>query len=197
MVFGVRADGAEITEWKEAEKKQQHLQDYKIFATNKKFGDTDRAGALSRMTELMKYKPELTEKFGKYFYTICKSGRPVQPRESVVIYDLFSRAAEQKIEITDGYIKALAKALSVVNKPEIDGTNKFENDLNMDLMINQAKAAHDADFLAEHEDLRGISRGDKETLQFFYAQVEKGMPKKYKVPFYNDGHYEVDPEFLF
>lgn len=134
MVFGYRTDGTRIPEWVLAEQKQQALEGAKMFATHTKFGDTDEPGALTRLDELMnpRYDLIVTEQFCKYFVAICKSSRPVQPKECWLMYEFFRTCQLEKITVDDAYINGVAKSLKTA----------FGGDFDPIAMMSQAKIAY-------------------------------------------------------
>lgn len=115
MIFGVRIDGSTEPSWVSAEVKQQIFETYDMFVTNDKFGDHEEAGALSRIDEFMKYSPEVTLWFAKYFSALGQE-RAVEPKEAVMMYWYFSSCESQNIVVTDEYIADLAS----VNKDLFD-----------------------------------------------------------------------------
>lgn len=112
-IFGVRTDNSKNTDWLEVERKQQALESNKIFLTHDKFGDSDKPGAYSRLNEFIDtdYPIEITQRFAKYFFKICYSSRPVQPKESWMMYKFFELCMEQRIDATDEYITGVANSL--------------------------------------------------------------------------------------
>lgn len=189
MVFGVRTDGATFESWVIAEQKQQYLEQAKMFATHSKFNDTDEPGALTRMAELMdtkNYGPEITQYFTKYFLGVCRSTRPVQPKESWMLYEFFRlAAADSNIKITDKYIRSVAKALKVV------GVNDFDSQS----LWSRARIACQRDWLKTHPDLLGIRYPEHALgLTFLLAQLKKAGVA---VPYYEYKMFTVDEDLLF
>lgn len=189
MVFGVRTDGANFSSWLVAEQKQQYLEQAKMFATNKKFNDENEAGALTVMTQLMdtkNYAPQITQYFTKYFLGVCRSTRPVQPKESWMLYEFFRLAeADTSIEVTDDYIRSVAKALKVV------GVNDFDSHA----LWSRARVACQRDWLKTHDDLLGIRYPEYPVgVTFLIAQVAKAGVT---VPYYDNKMFDVDKELLF
>jgi len=189
MVFGVRTDGAEFAAWLVAEQKQQYLEQAKMFATNKKFGDENQPGALTVMTQLMdtkNYIPEITQYFTKYFLAVCRSSRPVQPKESWMLYEFFRLAEDDdRIDVTDEYIRSVAKALKVV------GVNDFDSYA----LWDRARAACQRDWYKTHIDLLGIRYPEYPLgLTFLIDQIANaGVP----VPYYGKKMFDVDTDLLF
>jgi len=107
MIYGVRVDGSTNPAWIDAELKQQYLEAYELFATNEKFGDHEEAGAISRLNELVKHDPIVTQWFAKYFAAVGQE-RATEPKEIVMMYWYFSACKEQDVVVTDEYIQDLA-----------------------------------------------------------------------------------------
>jgi hypothetical protein len=192
MVFGVRTDGSKNPSWLVAEKKQQDLEKAKMFATGEEFNDTDKPGALTRLQELMdtkNYKPEITTYFTKYFVAVCRSSRAVQPKECWMLYEYFKLCSiDPKIEITDKYIRDVAKALKVVAHGDFDVLEFW----------SRAKASYQdyyRDNISWEESLRGIQYPEKRIGNtFLIAQIAKAGVD---VPFYDKTLYPVPAEDLF
>lgn len=187
MIFGVRTDGTQIPAWVLAEQKQQALEGAKMFATHHKFGDTDEPGALSRLDELMdpRYELEITQQFCKYFVSICKSNRPVQPKECWLIYEFLRQCQIEKVSVDDAYIKGVANSLKVA----------FGGDFDSIALMSQAKVAY-RDY---YERVNGYALGIRYPevpigLTFLIKQIAVNfngkMPK-------GPQHWPVQSSFLF
>jgi hypothetical protein len=100
MVFGVRLDGNDNPTWKEAEIKQQYLEQADLFVTNEKFADTDQPGAISRMQEINHYSPDIIRKFCLYSSTIPVP-RPIASQEIEILCKFFDLAKKAGIDYTD------------------------------------------------------------------------------------------------
>lgn len=187
MVFGVRTDNSTIPSWVLAEEKQQALESVGMFATNNKFGDTDEPGALSRLDELMdpRYNIDVTINFCKYFSAICKSSRPVQPKECWLFYDFFRQCQIEKITVDDHYINDIASSLKLA----------FNGDFDSIAMLARAKTAYRDYFESLHGSLLGIRYPEKSMgLTFLIKQISKYSNKPLpKGP----QHWPVQSDFLF
>lgn len=157
MIFGVRTDGTKIPAWELAEKKQKALEGAKMFATHTKFGDTDEPGALTRLDELMdpRYDLVITEQFCKYFVAICKSNRPVQPKECWLMYEFFRQCQIEKITVDSAYINSVAKSLKTA----------FGGDFDPIALMSQAKVA----YRDHYERVNGYAHGIR------YPEVPLGL----------------------
>lgn len=191
MVFGVRTDGSTIESWKVAEQKQQWLESAKMFATHEKFNDTEMPGAYTRMNELMdtrNYKPIITKYFTQYFTAVCRSKRPVQPKESWMLYEYFKLCeADSSIDITDKYVRDVAKALKVVGYGDFDSIDLW----------NRAKSSYQNYYKnnSVYDNLLGIRYPEKPLgLTFLIAQIKKAGVK---TPCYTDTLYHVPDADLF
>lgn len=181
MVFGVRTDNSTIPEWTVAEQKQQWLENAKMFATHDKFNDVNMPGAYARMDELMntkKYQPIITKYFTQYFTAVCLSNRPVQPKESWMLYEYFKLCeSDSNINITDKYIRDVAKALQVVGNTDFNSID----------LTSRAKVSwqnYYRNYLSPEHNLRGIRYPEKPLgLTFLIAQIAKAGVN---VPHYNE-----------
>jgi hypothetical protein len=133
-IFGVRTDGSKNPEWLLINDKQKAIEGSKMFLTHTKFGDTDQPGAYTRLDELLdpQYDLSITQYFAKYFFSVCNSSRPVQPKESWMLYEYFRYCRIAKIEVTDLYIAGVAKSL---RKP-------FNDDFDASALYDQAKLSY-------------------------------------------------------
>lgn len=172
MVFGVRTDGSNNALWKLVEEKQQALEQAGIFATHKKFGDTDMPGALSRLDELMdtkNYDVSITQHFCKYFSKICSANRPVQPKEVWMLYEYFRLCQQEGIAVNDAYIAGVATSLQLDH-----------GDFNAIALADKAKASYQQWWLDNNISIDGSLRGItypeyRMVMTFFIKQVAKGF----------------------
>lgn len=193
MVFGVRTDGSTDPYWQMAERKQQYLENAGMFATADKFNDTDQPGALTRMVEISnadRYEECLTEYFCKYFNAVCGSSRPVQPKESWMLYEYFQLCVRQGIDVTDSYIRGVADSLKHV------GDNG--DDFDASKLYSHAVSVHNDWWLRTGQSidgsLRGIQRPEyKVGLTMLIPQIAKNFGGQ--VPEYNP-LYKVRAEDL-
>lgn len=152
MVFGVRTDNSVNPKWLLVEEKQQALESAKMFATHIKFGDTDQPGALSRLDELMdvkNYDLSITQQFCKYFVAICKSNRPVQPKECWMLYEYFKLCQVEGIPVNDAYIRGIANSLNIA----------FNNNFNSITLAAKAKASYQGWWLNTSRSINGTLQG--------------------------------------
>ena len=191
-IFGVRTDGSRNPDWMLIELKQQALEDNKIFLTHEKFGDTGESGAYSRLEEFIdddKYNLEITQNFAKYFFKICQSNRPVQPKESWMLYDFFKLCQNSNIKVDDAYIYGVANSLKQVSNGDFDAG----------ALYNRAKASYQ-EWWRDNKPwqdgtISGISYSEKRIgMTFLLAQIAKNfkgeMPKYYP-------HWEIPKGDLF
>jgi len=128
MVFGVRIDGMDKPKFVATERKQQHLEKYKLFATHHKYSDTNQPGAISRLNEIMKHPAETTLIFAKYF-TALNQRRAVDPKEMVMMYAYFDVCQQQDIELSDEYIHQLAWFMKEHFDADFSPHGKFWNQM--------------------------------------------------------------------
>lgn len=121
MVLGVRLDGNTNPTWREAELKQQYLEQAGLFVTAEKFGDTHMPGAISRMAEIDKYTSDVIRKFCLYTSTI-PNPRPIVSQEIEILCAWFNMAKEDGIDYTDDEVVSLGDHLH-----ELFGADFYEN----------------------------------------------------------------------
>ena len=169
MVFGVRTDGNKsIEEWVEVEQKQQWIENAKMFVTAHKNGDTDKPGAISRLSEIMnrKYDSDVTYWFTKYFVSLNKSSRPVQPKECWLIFDYLQLCInDYSINLNDAYIRSVARVLRKVGANDFDAEHFYES----------AKKSYKTDYIrrSPYGNLWGISYPEKRIGQTFLIEQLK------------------------
>ena len=152
MVFGVRTDNSKNPTWMLVEEKQKALEAAKMFATHIKFGDADQPGALSRLDELMdvkNYDLSITQQFCKYFVAVCKSSRPVQPKECWMLYEYFKLCQVEGIQVNDAYIRGVANSLKTA----------FNGDFNSIALAAKAKASYQGWWIDTNRSMDGTLRG--------------------------------------
>lgn len=127
-IFGVRTDGSKNPDWLLIDDKQKALEGSKIFLTHTKFGDTAQPGAYTRLDELLdpQYDLTITQYFAKYFFSVCRSNRPVQPKESWMLYEYFRYCKIAKIDVNDIYIAGVAKSLRKAFNDDFDATALYD-----------------------------------------------------------------------
>ena len=193
MVFGVRTDSnTKDEEWVEIEKKQQWVESAKMFVTAHKNSDTEKPGAISRLVEITnrKYDPEVTYWFTKYFVSLNRSSRPVQPKECWMIFDYLQLCInDPNIKLNDTYVRSVAKALQIVGA----------NDFDADEFYDAAKTAYKTDYAnrSVYKNLWGISYPEKRIGQtFLIAQLQKAG---IKTPIYPGTivEWQIKPSDLF
>lgn len=100
MVYGVRLDNSDNALWKEAELKQQYLEQNGLFVTAEKFGDTDQPGAISRLDEINKYSPKVIKELAMYLGVSAQDQRPVDPKEAYIMGNWFAMDRDNRKEYT-------------------------------------------------------------------------------------------------
>lgn len=185
-IFGVRTDGSNNPDWLLVEAKQQALEGNKIFLTHSKFGDDTEPGAYTRLEEMLdsQYDLSITESFAKYFFKVCYGSRPVQPKESWMMYEYFRLCKSAGITVDDAYISGVAKSLRTA----------FNDDFDAGLLYNRAKESYQEWFRSNKPNpdgtLWGITYPEKrigmtflieQIAKHFNGSVPKGNPL-WKVP---------------
>lgn len=127
-IFGVRTDGSTNPDWCLVDDKQKAIEGSKLFLTHPKFGDTDQPGAYTRLDEFLdpQYDLSVTQQFAKYFFRVCHSNRPVQPKESWMMYEYFRLCQSAKIPVDDAYITSVAKSLKTAFNGDFDASALFD-----------------------------------------------------------------------
>lgn len=126
-IFGVRTDGSKNPDWLLIEAKQQALEGAKIFLTHEKFGDTMQPGAYTRLEEVIdpQYDLSITQQFASYFFKVCYANRPVQPKESWMMYEYFRLCKASGITVDDEYIRGVAQSLRKAFNDNFDASELF------------------------------------------------------------------------
>jgi hypothetical protein len=193
-LFGVRTDNAQKDKWLAAERKQVHLETYGMFATHEKFGDQTQPGALSNLTEFMELDESGVQVVCKYFFHVCNSNRPVDPKEFWMMSMYFRLAQSQGIELTDTFITEVCASLNAA----------FGGNYDPDALYNTAQTAYE-EWWRIHKPwpdgtLLGINRHRKnDTITFLAAQIAKYAKPGVNVPHTNTQYnrWQVDPKYLF
>lgn len=171
-IFGVRTDGSKNPEWVLINDKQKAIEGAKMFLTHPKFGDNDQPGAYTRLDEFLdpQYDLSITQYFAKYFFSVCQSNRPVQPKESWMLYEYFRYCKIAKIEVTDLYIAGIAKSLR----------KAFNGDFDASALYDQAKLSYQEWFRLNKPNPDGTIWGitypeQKIGLTFLVKQIAKNF----------------------
>lgn len=184
-IFGVRTDGATHPDWLLIDAKQQALEGSKIFLTHEKFGDTEQPGAYTRLEEFLdpQYDLGITQSFAKYFFKVCKSSRPIQPKESWMLYEYFRLCKQVGINVDDTYINGISTSLR----------KAFNNDFDAGELYNRAKMSYQEWFRTNKPNpdgtLWGITYSEKRIgMNFLLEQIRKnfsGQVPTYLHPLWN------------
>ena len=179
-IFGVRTDGSTNPDWVLVEQKQQAFEGSKMFLTHSKFGDDDQPGAYSRLEEMLdpQYDLSITQAFAKYFFKVCHANRPVQPKESWMMYEYFRLCKASGITVDDAYISGVAKSLRIA----------FNNDFDAGALYAKGKSSYQEWYRTNKPNpdgtLWGITYPEKRIgLTFLTAQIAKNFTGK--VPLVN------------
>ena len=116
-VAGFRHDG--LTDfWNiRCVKLQEYFEQYSYFATSEKFGDEKRAGAWSRMTEVMNrnFPVEVFERV-MYYHSVSNTNKPFVAMEIDNLSVFFRQCMNQGITITNTYIDEMSEILSKITQ---------------------------------------------------------------------------------
>ena len=112
-VAGFRHDG--LTEfWNQrCVKLQEYFEKYGCYATSEKFGDDKRAGAWSRMTEVMNrnFPVEIFERV-MYYHSVTNSDKPFVALEIDNLSHFVRQCMNDGIVVTDAYLNEVASIMS-------------------------------------------------------------------------------------
>ena len=128
QVYGVRVDGATYPEWLEVEKKQQYLEAADLFLTDKKFGDTDQPGAISRVEDIVsrKVSPEIVRQFCVYAQTVLGfTPRAINTKEAPIILGFLKMAQGDNVTYTDDEVRSLAQLCHQLFSADFDEAGAF------------------------------------------------------------------------
>lgn len=114
MICGVLIDNADDEIWKQAAIKQKYFEGAGLFATDKKFGDHEEAGAFTLLADTICSKSDKTLKdvdvtrmFCNYWITmkaLTGVDRPVDAKEARQLYEYFDHCHSQGIDVDEDYI---------------------------------------------------------------------------------------------
>jgi len=176
QVFGVRIDGSTDSVWREAERKQQHVESHNLFLTAKKFGDTHMPGAISRINEVIQLGPDTVGHLMRYLSRTTQGQRPVVEKEMVMMSKYLDHCKAAKIKVDDQYVDDLAKVNLQLFKADFEPTGPF-----------WAKAAvayknwHDGQKVAGYipRDVRAAFKNEPlHGMPFYLAQLRKSFAHK-------------------
>lgn len=128
MVYGVRVDGATYPEWLEVEKKQCYLEAADLFLTDKKFGDQNQPGAISRVQDIVdrKVSPEIVRQFCVYAQIVLgMTPRAINTKEAPIILGFLKMAETSNINYSDEEIENLAMLCEQMFGADFDEAGPF------------------------------------------------------------------------
>lgn len=128
MVYGVRVDSATYPEWLEVEKKQQYLEAADLFLTDKKFGDSDNVGAISRVQDVVdrKVSPEIIRQFCVYARTVLDiTPRAINTKEAPIILGFLKMASGDDVQYSDDELRSLALLCDSMFGADFDEAGPF------------------------------------------------------------------------
>jgi hypothetical protein len=169
MVYGVRIDNATKPEWIEAEAKQSILEDHGLFVTAKKFYDDNQAGAISRIQEINKLKPEPLSWLCDYLVAVGAQDRPVEEKEMVMMAFFFERCHYAELDVTAEYINDVAAVAKRHWNADFSPMSKFWGKAHQAYHVwHQTYFGNTKDARFQKEPLHGYP--------FLVAQLEKDLP---------------------
>jgi len=114
-VAGFRHDGLTDFWNQRCVKLQEYFENYGFFATSDKFGDEQRPGAWSRMTEVMNrnFPVEVFERV-MYFHSVSNSTNPFIALEIDNMSHFVRQCMNDGIVVTDEYLDEMAKLLAII-----------------------------------------------------------------------------------
>jgi hypothetical protein len=198
MIFGVRVDGADDTNWIKANQKQTHLEQAGLFATNSKFGDEDKAGAFTLLADTLMTKnlnkakdPQVTKYFAGY-WSMLNADRPVQPKEARQMYEYFDACYQEGIKVDIDYIRELVGFTKEYFDANFSETGSFWDKVKMS--YTRWYEAANPESYAEHG-LKGFTTEWRCGGPFLIEQIKKST--NLKTPTYNPNNgYTVKAEDL-
>lgn len=198
MIFGVRVDGADDTNWIKANQKQTHLAQAGLFATNSKFGDEDKAGAFTLLADTLMTKnlnkakdPQVTKYFAGY-WSMLNADRPVQAKEARQMYEYFDACYQEGIEVDIDYIRELVGFTKEYFDANFSETGSFWDKVKMS--YTRWYEAANPESYAEHG-LKGFTTEWRCGGPFLIEQIKKST--NLKTPTYSPNNgYTVKAEDL-
>jgi hypothetical protein len=125
QVYGVRIDSSQNPNWLDAEKKQQVIESHGLFLTNKKFGDHEEPGAITRMQEVNKMTTDSLGWLCDYLVAVGAQNRPAEEKEMVMMSYFFERCRAARIKVTKQYIHDVAAVAKRHWAADFSPTSKF------------------------------------------------------------------------
>jgi len=186
MVFGVRVDGATEKTWKDANEKQKLFEKAGLFATNKKYGDSDRPGAFSLLSDtimtkdLTKAKPVAVTRMFADYWTELGQNRAVNAKEARQLYEYFNLCHEQKIKVDSAYINEFAQFTKKYFEGDFSENGRFWSKVKLSYTRWYEHANPES--YQEHG-LKGFTTEMRTGLPFLIAQLNKST--KLKTPSYS------------
>lgn len=198
MIFGVRVDGADDSNWIKANQKQTHLEQAGLFATNSKFGDEDKAGAFTLLADTIMTKnlnkakdPQVTKYFAGY-WSMLNADRPVQAKEARQMYEYFDACYQQGIKVDIDYIRELVGFTKEYFDANFSETGSFWDKVKMS--YTRWYEAANPESYAEHG-LKGFTTEWRCGGPFLIEQIKKST--NLKTPTYSPNNgYTVKAEDL-
>jgi hypothetical protein len=181
MVYGVRVDKAQDTDWLQADQKQTYLENAGLFATNSKFGDEGENGAFTLLADTIMTKnlskakdPKVTKLFSDY-WSYLNVERPVQAKEARQLFEYFNLCLEQKIKVDNNYIREFVNFTKEYFEADFSETGRFWDKVKLAYTNWYAKANPDS---YEEFGLKGFTTEMRTGIPFLIAQLKKSTNLK-------------------
>lgn len=182
-VLSVRADFNKEPDRLRTELKQQALERTKLFVTEQYSSDSCMPGAITNMSELLKYEytPEIIDNIGSLLLELgVQNTRPLTSTEMWQFGPYFMRCKSENILVDTAYIRTMAATLGQI----LSGYTS-------DKLHDKAKKSYDAWYVARPENVWGNLWGTQwggETRKDLHREFLSALMAyhtKLKVPSYN------------
>jgi len=184
MIYGVRVDGADSPSWREAEKKQQALEKFKLFATHDKFDDSHEIGAVSRLAEIEKATPEDIKLFGIYWSAI-RQQRAVQPKEIYMLMTWIMLCRAEGVKLDEDYMLDLADMAISLWRADFSPSGPFWAKAEIAYENWHEEAYKD---VPQHQKPEpNMQKLPTHGIPFLNAQIKKTLKRKVPAYFANNG----------
>jgi len=184
MIYGVRVDGSEDPKWLEAERKQQMLERFKLFATHDKFDNSHEIGAISRLFEIEKATPEDLHLFGIYWSAI-RQQRPVAPKEIYMMLTWIMLCRTEGVQLDEDYMLDLADMNTTFFRADFTPSGPFW--AKAEIAYENWHDSKYKDFADADKPEPSMQKLPTHGIPFFNAQIKKTLKRKVPSYFANNG----------
>jgi hypothetical protein len=191
MVYGVRVDASENPDWIKVEAKQQVIEAYSLFVTSNKFGDTDQAGAISRLQEINKLDVATVSWLCHYLAAAGATERAVAEKEIVMMAYFFDKCRlARNVTVDAKFIIEVASVTKQLWEADFSPTSVF---------WTKASNAY-ANWHSKFGDVLTSPRFNKEPIHgfpFLIEQLKKELPERNFPNGRTNSEFYPDAEDLF